>query len=139
MRSPTLTGAEFDLTGLVDDKLKSRLDRAAIERDLELFIQARIEINPETFNVSQAKDNWSAITRDAEQGRATVIERNGMKLILISADKLFDVAEQSRRERTFADIFDAYPGVAGPACLEALAPGGPVVQELQLPKGEPAV
>lgn len=138
MSAGTLTTDELRLTGLVDDKLKLRLDRAAIERDLQLFLEAEIEITPLTFNVSQAKGNWSKITSDAEQGKATVIERNGIKLVLIPADKLFAVAEKSRRERTFADMFAAYPGVATAESFDAHAPGGPV-QELDLPTGEPAL
>lgn len=122
---------------LVDESLKQRLDPLAIERDLQLFAEAQIKVMPETYNVSQAKDNWSAITREAELGKATVIERNGKKLVLIAVDSLFEVAEQSRRERTFADMFAAYDGVASPADFDAHAPGGPV-QELDMPNSEPA-
>ncbi len=134
-----LAGAyEVALDTLVDDKLKLRFTREAIEHGFRVFSDAQIDVKPESLNLSQAKDDWATITRDAEQGKATVIERNGIKLILISADKLFDVAEKSRKERTFADMFAAYPGVATSASFDAHAPGGPV-RELELPTGEPAV
>jgi hypothetical protein len=123
---------------LVDEKLKLRLGQDALQRDCQVLSAACIEVKPDSLNLSQAKRDWATITRDAEQGKVTVIERNGMKLILISADKLFDVAEQSRRERTFADMFAAYPGVATSESFDAHAPAGPV-QELDLPAGEPAV
>ena len=93
---------------LVDEELKVRFSPAALEGNLKLLEEANVDVSLNTFNLSQAKANWSAITRSAQQGKATVIEREGKKLVLIAAEKLLDVAEQSRDARAVGDMLDAY-------------------------------
>jgi hypothetical protein len=108
MSADAVTNDPSSLALLVDEELKLRFSAAALERNLKLLEEANVHVSLNTFNLSQAKANWSAITRSAEQGKATVIEREGKKLVLIAAEKLFDVAETSREARAFGDMLDAY-------------------------------
>ena len=110
--------------------LRQAADRLA-EMDLHLSATA--------VTSSQAKDQWPAIARDAEQGVLTPIERRGgATLVVVPAEKLAHMAAQVPSKITFGDLLRNHPGVKATAVPRPRSSAGPVTR-LRLPAGKPSV
>ena len=117
-------------------KLENDLGPEEIERGFQRLVEFNLSVNPEPIKSSNAKDQWSAIAKDAEGGTVTFIERRGVSLVVLPASKFIAMAAKALGKRTMGDIIDAYPGVDSRIVPRANSRGGPV-RSLKLPDGEP--
>jgi hypothetical protein len=118
-------------------KLEQELGADTLERARQRLGEFDLVIDlGDSVMSSAVKDQWSALAREAEGGKVTVIERRGVSLALIPVDKLMAMAATASKGRTMADILDSFPGVDSDFILRARSSGGPV-RTLTVPTGDP--
>ncbi len=121
----------------MQEKLEQELGADTLERARRKLIEFDLTVDLDNAVMSSAvKDQWSALAREAEGGKVTVIERRGVSLALIPVDKLMAMAATASTGRTMGDILDSFPGVDTDLVVRAHSLGGPV-RTLKVPVGDP--